>query len=197
MHQDELKSYEAVLFDFDGVLCHDRFYDLSLRPGYGELCDWISEHVFRKPDDEDLIRRWMRGKIGYKDINRIIADARRVESAWLDLELLESVRLMKLDERMLGLAREQKTAGKKIGIVTDNMDVFSLITVPDKKLASVFDFIANSSDHGCLKCDEGGRLFDVALAGLGITAEKAVLLDDSAGSIEAFQRKGGNGMLVS
>lgn len=195
MLEKELSDSRAVLFDFDGVLCNDRFYDLALRPEHAPLCDWIQENFFRNPDEKETLRKWMRGQIGYREVNAKIAQTQGLDREWLDAMLLESVRRMRLDEGMMSLAADLKAQGKRIGIVTDNMDVFSLITLPEKKLDCFFDVVSNSSDCGMLKKDAEGEVFDRVLAGLGCNITETCFIDDNAGNVELFRRKGGQGIV--
>ena len=78
-----------------------------------------------------------------------------------------------------------------MALVTDNMDVFNEITIPHHRLGGYFSVIVNSCDHGLLKKDEGGRLFDIALARLGAEDyTQALLIDDSA-NVARSSRQGG------
>jgi len=89
-------------------------------------------------------------------------------------------------------ADDQKRGGKRIAIVTDNMDIFTTLTVPNHKLNEVFDVIVNSADYGLLKADQNGKYFDIALDRMWITDYKSVLLvDDSLNIRPLFQAKGG------
>ncbi|MFA7170134.1 MAG: HAD family hydrolase [Candidatus Paceibacterota bacterium] len=185
-------DYQAVLFDFDGVLCKGRFYKESLLSDYPEVYDWIQENIF---SDKNLVGKWMRNQVDSGGVNKIIA-----ENAGIDYDILnglyeESIRRMELEKEVLDLAKALKKSGGKIGIITDNMDVFSRITVPTHKLDITFDIIINSADHGVLKRDDNGRLFDIALDALGKKIENSLMIDDSASTIELYRQKGGAGFL--
>lgn len=187
-----MKSYQAVLFDFDGVLCHDHFYDKTFLAEQPEVCAWVNAHIF---SDAELTRKWMRGQMSSVEINEFVADGIGMDFGELQGKFEESVRLMRLDERLVELAERLSLVGVKTGIVTDNMDVFTSITVPNKNLDELFNVILNSSDHGLLKQDENGRVFDTALETLGVKIENALHVDDSPKNIELFKNKGGNGFL--
>ena len=181
---------KTILFDFGGVLCHDRFYEKTLVPRYQSVFDWLQTNVF---SNKELVHDWMRNKVGSADINRLIAQNSGIEFAALARLFEESVRLMDLDQRVLGLARQLKDSGHKIGIVTDNMDVFSKITVHHHRLDGLFDVITNSADYGRLKKDENGSLFDLTLDTLGESIENSLMIDDSTATIDLFIQKGGQG----
>ncbi len=187
-------QYHTILFDFDGVLCRDRFYTHTLIPEHQFIVDWIQKHIF---GDAELCARWMRGEIDSRGINNTIATACGVESDWLHTQFLESVRKMKLDERVVSLVKKLKMRGVKVGLVTNNMDVFSEITITNHKLSELFEVIINSSDYGILKKDNHGELFDVALEKLAVGINKSLMIDDSTGVIELYRQKGGSGFLYT
>jgi len=189
---DKILSYRTVLFDFDGVLCHGRFYEKALLPEHREVRDWLQANVF---GDKELVRKWMRGQVGSVEVNRLIAQNTNIEYGTLARLFEESVVGMELDKEVLAVAESLKRAGRKIGLVTDNMDVFTKITVPNHRLDSLFDVIINSADHGVLKNEDGGRLFDIALSALGEDVGDSLMVDDSAATIELFRQKGGQGFV--
>jgi len=187
-----MNKFQAVLFDFDGVLCHDHFYDKTFLAERPEVCAWVNTHIF---NDAELTRKWMRGQMSSIEINEFVADGTGIDFSVVQKKFEDSIRLMRLDERVVQLAERLMLSGIKTGIVTDNMDVFSSITVPDKNLDELFNVILNSSDHGLLKQDDNGKVFDVALEALDVKIENALHIDDSPKNIELFKNKGGNGFL--
>lgn len=185
-------SYQTILFDFDGVLCKDRFYEKTLLPDYQGVYDWIQANIFK---DKELIKKWMKNQIDSAGINRLISENTDIEYGILNKLYEESICRMKLDKEIKGLARLLKLSGKKIGIVTDNMDVFTKITVPNHQLVILFDVIINSADYGILKKEDNGKLFDIALAALGENIENSLMIDDSESTIELYRQKGGHGFV--
>lgn len=183
-------SLKTVLFDFDGVLCHDRFYEKTLLPDYSEVYDWIQSNIF---SDHKLVGKWMRGTVSSRDINRLIADNTGIDYKTLVELYEESVRQMQLDQNLLDLARSLKKSGTKVGIVTGNMDVFSDITVANHKLNEMFDLIVNSADYKLNKDDENGKLFDIVMKELDADIKNSLLIDDSAPTIKLFKQRGGRG----
>jgi len=182
---------KAVIFDFDGVLCHDRFYEEMLLPQYQELYNWIQDNIF---GNNNLFYQWMRNEVNTNDINKIIAKGTGHKEEFLKDVLLKSLEAIRLDEKMFNLAKElKKLHGKKIAIITDNMDVFNSITIEKHNLNKTFPVIINSCDYGILKCEENGRLFDIAMDKLRHDDYKnALLIDDSEKTREIFKKKGGN-----
>ena len=185
-------SFQAILFDFDGVLCKDRFYETSLLPKYSAVYDWIQKNIF---GNKELVRTWMRNQVGSSEINNIIAKNTGMQYDVLNELFKESIYTMVLDDTMLDLAGQLKLSGKKLGVVTDNMDIFTEITVPHHRLNDVFDVVINSADYGMLKNENNGQLFDVALAALGQKIEDSLVIDNSASPVDLFIKKGGHGFL--
>lgn len=185
-------AQRAVLFDFDGVLCKSRFYEKVLLPEYRSVYDWIQSNVFA---DKELVQAWMRNRIDSAGINRLISEKTGIEYEKLLGMFEESVRGMAIEKQVVDLALSVKASGAKIGIVTDNMDVFTRITVTGHRLDSDFDVVINSADYGLLKKDEEGRLFDIAIAALDGDIDNSFMVDDSVSTVDLFKRKGGRGLV--
>lgn len=183
-------SYQTVLFDFDGVLCKGRFYEKTLLPNHSEIYSWIQRNIF---GNEEIVRNWMRNRVDSAEINELIAKNTGIERKLLNELYEESIRRMELEKEVIDLAKSLKLSGKKIGIATDNMDVFTRITIPNHQLDKLFDVIINSADHGFLKKDENGKLFDIALTVLDEKIENSLMIDDSESTIKLFKKKGGQG----
>jgi FMN phosphatase YigB (HAD superfamily) len=184
----KLANITAVFFDFDGVLGTDRFYT-TLGPEYAAVTHWINRNVF---SGEKYCDAWMRGELSWWDINKIIAAATGMDCELLDEKLEESVRLMQVNHVLIELAEKLKRSGIKVALVTNNMDIFNDITVPEKGLDKVFPVIVNSFDCKLMKHDEDGRIFDIAREKLGLPDFKDILLfDDTQTYCEIFRKKGG------
>ena len=183
-------NYQTILFDFDGVLCKDRFYEKTLLPNYRKVYGWIQSTVF---GNKELVWKWMRGQTDSIGINRLIAENTGIGFEKLIELYEESVRMMELDIEMIALVKLLKHSGKKVGIVTDNMDVFTNITIPSHQLNVLFDVTINSADYGLLKKDDNGKLFDIALASLDEKIENSLMIDDSDSTIKLYEQKGGQG----
>lgn len=181
---------QTILFDFDGVLCKDRFYEKTLLPNYQKVYDWIQSTVF---GNKELVWKWMRGQTDSIGINRLIAESTGIGFEKLIELYEESVRKMKLEKETIALVKSLKQSGKKVGIVTDNMDVFTNITIPSYQLNVLFDVTINSADYGLLKKDDNGKLFDIALASLDEKIENSLMIDDSDSTIKLYEQKGGKG----
>src|SRR6185295_8877892 len=116
----------TVLFDFDGVLCKDRFYGGTFEREYLEVYTWIQENIFH---DHLLMQDWMRGKIHEQEINQRISIKVGIDYGKLHDLFIENILQMKINERVADYIQSLKQSGCKVGLVTDNMDVFTQITV--------------------------------------------------------------------
>jgi FMN phosphatase YigB (HAD superfamily) len=182
----------GVLFDFDGVLCTDRFYS-TLSGAYPEALLFIRDNIFGGLDK--YADRWMRGELSCQQINKLISEATNIPLDRLVELFVSSVRAMTLNSRLLEVAMSLKQSGVKTAIVTNNMDIFNQVTVPEKHLAAVFPVIVNSHDHGIMKHDKDGKLFDIALGELGLNSYDGVwLIDDSETACSVFETKGGRAL---
>jgi FMN phosphatase YigB (HAD superfamily) len=183
-----MSTISAVFFDFDGVLCTDRFYT-TLLPEYPQVVRWIGNNIF---GGEKYCDAWMRGEFTWWEINKLIAAATGIDCELLDERLEESVRLMQINTTLIQFADRLKQNGVKTALVTGNMDIFNEITVPEKGLDKVFPLILNSWDYKLMKQDEEGRIFDIAREKLGLPDFKDILLiDDSPIYCAIFKAKGG------
>jgi len=184
-----VQKYSAVFFDFDGVLSIDRFYT-TLEPDFPSAMRFIDETIFNGADN--YADRWMRGEFTYHDINRLISKATGVPFIRLTGLFIESVRRMRVNSTLTRLALFLKQRGIKIALVTNNMDVFNEITIPEKGLVDIFPVIINSFDYKRMKHDDNGKLFDIALEKLGMDSYKGVyLVDDSLSNCALFTARRG------
>lgn len=179
----------AVFFDFDGVLCRDRFYT-TVEAEFPQATKFVSDVIFG--GDQKYADRWMRGQLTYRDINTIIADQTGIPLKILTDLFFSGVRQMQIDVKLLDFAATLKQGGVKVAIVTNNMDIFNEVTVPEQNLVDNFTVTVNSYDYGTMKHEQNGLLFDVTLKKLGLESFHDVLLiDDSPVACEIFKRKGG------
>lgn len=190
--RDCIMNYQTVLFDFDGVLCKGRFYEKTLLPDYPKIYDWIQINIF---GNKILVQDWMRSRVNSADINELIAKNTGIENNFLNQLYEESVRRMELEQAVRSMAESLRLSGRKIGIVTDNMDIFTKITIPNHQLDKLFDVVVNSADYGVLKKEDGGKLFDIALTVLDEKIGNSLLIDDSELNVELFKKKGGQGFV--
>jgi len=96
---------------------------------------------------------------------------------------------------VVGAAREIKAAGLRTALVTNNAVEFRDFWRRSIPLDELFHFVIDSSEVGLRKPDP--RIFELALERLGVPAARAVFLDDYAGNVQAAERVGIRGVLVT
>ncbi len=181
--------FNKIFFDFDGVLCKDYFYS-NLKELHPEVYKFINESVFGK--GRDIPDKWMRAKMTTEDVNRYISKNTNIEFDILSNLFIESVKAMKVDNRLINLAKTLLSKGRKVALVTNNMDVFNSVTIKNHNLDQLFPLIINSFDYGLMKHDENGRLFEIALEKLGESDfSDTLLIDDSSTMRASFENRGG------
>lgn len=185
-------NYKTIIFDFDGVLCQDRFFAKTLLPDQADLYNKIQELIF---GNKELVRKWCRNDVTASDIVQMIVDQTNLDFDLVEDYLYESVRMMELVPEVFALAKQLKAMRMKLALVTDNMDVFSEIVVETHQLHDVFDAIINSADYGLVKRDNDGELFEIAHDMLGSSFEESLLIDDSVKTNQLYERKGGHAFL--
>lgn len=181
-------KYKTVFWDFNGVLSHDFFYR-PLQKTHPKVWNFIQSHVFG-PLGGDLIPRWMRADIDLSFVNNYISQHTGIDSVALKEAVVRGSIEFAIDNRHFDLVDKLKSQGVKVGLVTDNMDVFDLYINPHYQFKSIFDVVINSFSFKKLK-REG--LFDIAMKLVGSNEYgSALLIEDSLGSIDHFRALGGN-----
>ena len=179
----------ALLIDFDGTLCHDRFWR-SLEPNIKEKVQ--SFFIANK----DLVNKWMRGGYISEEINRKIADAifSDYNALWdIFVNDCKTMFVSETDLRQIGELRKHFTTL----LVTDNMDCFNRFTAPSLSLDAYFDSIINSFDRHVLKNDNNGQLFQEVISTTGAELSRSILIDNSEESCKTFEKLGGKVFLVT
>lgn len=180
-------NWDAVIFDYGGVLCypptredvaeyarssgldHESFYRLysETRDYYGRSADGYCEH-------------W----------NQVAAAAgfEVSEGALQDFIAKESGLWTRPNEDTLALARDVRATGRKIAILS-NM-TFDLLRVlrPKFDWLSEFDVRVWSCEHGCAKPDES--IYLSCLQALGCESSRALFFDDRVQNVEGAKRLG-------
>jgi FMN phosphatase YigB (HAD superfamily) len=186
-----MTNIKPILFcDFDGVLCHDRYWRSLPSEEYNK----IQELLFR--GDTALFNGWMRGKYLAEEINQIISEKINMpfEELWeIFVEDCKTARVPKKALEKLHNLRGQYS----VILITGNMDSFSRFTHPSLGLDKYFDHISNSHYEGMHKTDNQGELFLKYADKYGVPIEDCILLDDSTKVYEVFTKLGGRAYLVT
>ncbi len=180
------RRIKCVVFDYGFTFSPD-FY-LKVAPA--EAPKWheiIQEHIFK---DSSITIPWMKGQISTREVAGILTryiplDAERI------LSIMEAgCRELAFNPAVWLFALEQRMAGRKTALVTDNMDVFTNVVVPSHKLDRIFDVIVNSSDIGEIDKE---ILWPIAFERLdsGIGYGNSLLIEDGETEPAKFRQQGG------
>lgn len=154
---------KLILSDFDGVLnnverdyTNTGFYT-TIRNENPELMQKIANFLF-KSSSGYITKAWMQGDISYKELNMLMARKFNTTEDYLNKCLIESVKKMKLNENLINFYQKQRAINTKVCIMSDNMDIFSEVSVQHFNLNKYFDKIYNSADLKQLKRDKNCEL---------------------------------------
>lgn len=180
-------SIECVVFDFAFTLCSD--YYCKVTPP--ECPDWFYQFQRRiycrhSPYLDD----WMTGKFTSRDIAQVMTQYLPMSVEKIVAQMEAGCRHLEFNPAVMSFAKAQREQGRKIALVTANMDIFTKVVVPAHKLDKLFDTIVNSADHGELRKD---RLWPAAFERLGgdIGFHNSVLIEDGTNSPQRFRELGG------
>lgn len=184
-------SQKPIIFcDFDGVLCHDRFWR-SLSPNQLEK---VQEYLFK--NNLELLNDWMRGKYSAEEINQKVS-----ENTDIPYDLLWDVFVS--DRKQMSVSSDaleklNRLRGRyTVILLTSNMDCFTRFTKPEAELEKYFDHISNSFEEGILKTDDNGRIFLQFAEKHKVPIQSCYVIDDSKNVNEIFSKLGGIACLVT
>ena len=179
--------WDAVIFDYGGVLCYpptqndvaeyarlsglDKSTFLKLysetRDYYGRSQDEYAAHWHARAKASGL-------DLAAPDVKAFIAK--------------ESELWTRPNHEMVELAREIKAAGCRLAILSNMTPELLQILRSKFDWLDVFDVRMWSCEHGCAKPDE--PIYFSCLQALGCTPERALFFDDRLGNVEGARRLG-------
>ena len=182
---------KPILFvDFDGTLCHDRFW----RSIGDDAYEKIQEFLFGP--DTSLVMSWMRGEYTAEEVNQMVAKelAMSYETVWnIFVEDCKDMHVSPSTLETIGVLRDRF----ETILITDNMDCFTRFTVPVLKLDFYFDVIVNSFYTKALKKDHEGEFFLRSAQERVVSINECMLIDDSKTTCNLFDTLGGNSCVVT
>ena len=174
-----------ILFiDFDGTLCHDRFWRSLSAEQYSKV------QSFLFGEDQTHVQEWMRGNRTAEEINELLAEHLGIPPQQLWEVFIRDASSMKVPPESLTVINNLRNKYTTI-LITVNMDSFSRFTVPALRLNDYFDAISNSYDEGILKSDNGGEVFRKYIDKHQAPIATSVLIDDSSSACATFSSLGG------
>ena len=181
---------KPILFiDFDGTLCHDRFWRSLDEKNYGKI-----QTAFRA--NKTKVCDWMRGDYTSEEINELISKETKIPYYKLWQVFVADCKSMRIDSDVLNRIQNHRNNFYAI-LVTDNMDCFSRFTVPALNLDKYFDLIVNSFNIKKRKNDNNGELFVQLAIKFGSKLKYCILADDSKETCDIFSKLGGESCLVT
>ena len=185
-------GYKVIFIDWYRTLSSSLFYVDNLHQNQGVgVCNYFRYKTFE--NNEEMIEKWIRGKISHKEI---IAKFAKDDAEYkMALEMLKnSCYNMQFDrECFIPLIQKIRKRGVKVVIATDNMNVFTDWVVPSLNLREYFDDIISSNVSGYKKMDivsEKLVFFDAFLKKNKMSYEDALMVDDSFQTIISCQKCG-------
>lgn len=175
------KAGKVICFDWNFTLCNDLFFG-QLDPSSKEHMR-LQEAMFKSDDSANMLGDWMRGKMDYKQVLARVSSRAGMRQDLVEEMFVDGCRRMRfaLPEMPEMVARLRSKY--EVWVATDNMDSFSMFTVPALKLGEIFDGVLNSADLGALKADfsvDGESMFfGKFLSKKGLTPTDLTLVDDS------------------
>ncbi len=184
-----MKPPKYVIFDFAFTLCSQKYFHRM-----GPEVEQQVDAVLFQEDQGRWANDWMAGALGTQEILAYLSQRLGLGVDDLRQGLEESCRSLEWNPAVWQFAQAQKDRGRRIALVTINMDVFSLRVVPAHRLDEMFDVIINSSQERQM---DKALLWDKAFALLGPDAcyANSLLIDDSIRHLTRFRENGGRAVL--
>ncbi len=182
---------KPILFiDFDGTLCHDRFWRSIDEDSFGKIQNFLFG------GNKSMVNEWMRGVHSSESINEIISKELNVpfEKVWNIF--VADCENMNVSNDVLNRIENLKKDFHTV-LITDNMDCFTRFTAPALKLNLYFDSIINSFDNKKFKSDKDGEIFLQTINNLGSKIEDSILMDNSKSACGTFSKLGGIARFVT
>jgi FMN phosphatase YigB (HAD superfamily) len=176
----------CIVFDFGFTLSSDLYFKVA-PPEYLNWQELIQQKIF---SSNALVDRWMAGAVTMYNIAEELAPVVNMEVSRIVGFLELGCQNMGFNEAVWRFAIQQRAAGRKTAIVTNNMDVFTKIVVPCHSLNDKFDIIINSFDYQEIdKTVLWAKAFEIL--GHGIGYSQSLLIEDGAKNVRKFRENGG------
>mgnify|MGYP006188898741 FL=1 len=195
-----MREIDAVLFDFGGVFTASPFDAIEeLEQEIGSQPGQILELVFG-PYHEDTDHPWHRLERGEVSLeiarNEIIELGNLVGIDSDPFTLFARMGSSGIREEMVNRGLALRKQGYRTALVTNNAHEFRERWVQMIPVDELFDSIIDSSEVGVRKPDP--RIYQLALESVGgVDPRRALFLDDLQSNVDAAERLGIRGLLVT
>jgi FMN phosphatase YigB (HAD superfamily) len=188
----DIKSIKCVIFDFGSTLSSASYFTCYPEQ-FKDRDEWnqyLQQMFFSSSNDESLFSKWKVGDIDKYKVAAVIAADLKVESSYILSLLEEGCRGLTVNPNVFRFAKYQKKQGKKLGLVTGNIDIFNDIIVPDLGLKELFHSIVNSCDHKTVNKEDLWPLVFSKVGG-NVSYQNSLLIENSERNVGIFRRLGG------
>jgi FMN phosphatase YigB (HAD superfamily) len=133
---------QCIVCDFAFTLCSDLYFkELG-----SEWVDLITKILFCKPCPL-ITKKWGSGECSSKEIAQFLSTRLPFSSCEILDALYRGCATLTLNPGVRDFVLQERDKGKKLALVTINMDVFTEIVVQSHRLDTIFDVIVNSADY--------------------------------------------------
>lgn len=187
-----MRQYDAVLFDFGGVLVSSPF-DIMESAGPGVLELLVGDYTH---DGDHPWHRLERGEMSLADYWADLQD--RAAAAGIELDASKLAGFygqLAVHEDVVAHVRRLRQAGYRTAIVTNNVKEAGDAWRSKVPLDELFDVVVDSCEVGMRK--PGAGIYLLALERLGgVPPERAVFLDDHPANVAGAEAAGLRAILV-
>jgi FMN phosphatase YigB (HAD superfamily) len=183
---------KLICSDCNGVLDHiDHDYSKSgyyiTKENDPKIVDRIEKIIW---GSRYLIKSWMINEISYEEINLILSSKTNIGKEYFNKILIQSIKEIEWNWELIDLYQKYRQQGIKVIMTTDNMDIFTEITIPYNNFNKYFDKIYNSSDIKLLKGENNYQLFNSISKEYKLSPNEILIVDDNKIIIEESKRIG-------
>ena len=199
MGQPGARAFDAVLFDFNGVVTSSPFTHMGAIGASAGVAPEVVLEFMLGPYDEDTDHAWHRMERGEISIVEFGADLyARADAEGMNLDFASLRDLMgrlEVHEVVVDRIRSLRADGYRTGVVTNNVRELSKQWRELVPVDELFDVVVDSSEVGMRKPNPKIYLYALDQLG-GIAPSRAVFLDDAAGNVAGARRAGLSAILV-
>jgi phosphoserine phosphatase len=132
----------CVIVDFHNTLCTQHFFEPA-PPGIPNWRQLFDEQVF-SPNHRDRLTHWCTGRIRSIDTAHIIDDLTGLPTGTVLAQMRAGCSNLRFYPSVVEFVAAQRAVGRKVALVTANLDIFTEVVVPAHGLDRSFDVIVNS-----------------------------------------------------
>lgn len=189
-----LRSVDTVIFDFGGVLCvNGSPYDFARRFPDRDPEEIVAAMMGEPGTDSDHPwHRVERGELPMAEARAHFADV--FSRLGLDVPASSGPMTFVLNDAMVALVHDLRSAGLRLGVLTNNVKEFRPRWWPLLPFEDLFDDVLDSCEVGIRKPNPA--IYRLALDRLGAEAARTAFLDDLAPNVAAAAAVGMHGVHV-